>query len=110
MWEIAPAWRNLFENDGTVQFFHRLAGYVLLGAGIAAWLRSRRSALRATRAAFDWVAVALTAQSVIGIVTVMNSAPLALALAHQLGAVAVWVLILRARFLAGYPPAQSVRG
>jgi len=110
MWEIQPLWRNLFENDGTVQFFHRLAGYVLFVAGLYAWLRSRKSPLRATRGAFDWLAVMLFGQMVIGIVTVMYSAPLHLALAHQAGAVLVWVLILRARFLAGYPPAQSVRG
>jgi cytochrome c oxidase assembly protein subunit 15 len=37
-------------------------------------------------------------------------APVELALLHQLGAVALWTLILRARFLARYPVAQSVRG
>ena len=25
-----PGWRNLFENDGTVQFIHRMAGYLVL--------------------------------------------------------------------------------
>ena len=37
-------------------------------------------------------------------------APAALALIHQLGAVLAWVVILRARFAAQYPLAQSVRG
>ncbi|MDF0600533.1 COX15/CtaA family protein [Psychromarinibacter sp. C21-152] len=110
MWEIAPAWRNLFENDGTVQFFHRLAGYALFLFGVFVWLRARASAHRRTKQAHDWMAVAVFGQLVIGIVTVMHSAPVALALIHQLGAVAVWVLILRARFLANYPLAQSVRG
>ena len=26
MWDLTPVWRNLFENDGTVQFLHRIWG------------------------------------------------------------------------------------
>ncbi len=49
-------------------------------------------------------------QVVLGIVTVMLGAPWQVAILHQLLAVVVWVLILRARLLAQYPRAQSVRG
>ena len=49
-------------------------------------------------------------QAVLGIVTVIYSSPLELAIVHQLGAVLTVVLILRARFLAIHPLAQSVRG
>jgi HAD superfamily hydrolase (TIGR01450 family) len=52
----------------------------------------------------------MTLQMGLGIVTVINAAPLGLGLAHQLGAVALWVLILRARHHAAYPVAQSIRG
>lgn len=110
MWDITPAWRNLFENDGTVQFFHRLVAYGLFVLALVTWFLSRRSALAATRRSFDWVAVGVFGQAVIGIVTVMHSSPLHIALVHQLGAVIVWVLILRARFQTLYPSAQSVRG
>jgi cytochrome c oxidase assembly protein subunit 15 len=48
-------------------------------------------------------------QAVLGIATVMHGAPLALGLAHQLGAVVAWVLIIRARHLARYPVVQSIR-
>jgi len=41
---------------------------------------------------------------------VIYSAPLYIAIIHQFGAVVLWVLILRARFLAAYPLTQSVRG
>ena len=44
-----------------------------------------------------------------GIVTVMQSAQWQLAITHQLTAVLLWVLILRARHLAHYPIAQSIR-
>jgi cytochrome c oxidase assembly protein subunit 15 len=53
---------------------------------------------------------ALLLQVVLGIVTVLYVAPLELAILHQLMAVLVWSLILRARFLAGYPIATSIKG
>jgi cytochrome c oxidase assembly protein subunit 15 len=108
--DLAPWWRNFFENDGLVQFVHRMVGYLVLGFGLAVWWLSRRSPHRVTRTAFAWMGVAVFGQLVLGIVTVMSMAPVGLALLHQLGAVALWTLILRARFLARYPVAQSVRG
>jgi cytochrome c oxidase assembly protein subunit 15 len=105
-----PLWRNFFENDGLVQFMHRMSGYLLFVFGIVVWRRSRASGNTATRRAYDLTAAMLFLQVVLGIVTVMNSAPLSLGLIHQLGAVVLWVLILRARFLAQYPIPQSVRG
>ncbi|RMA42381.1 heme A synthase [Rhodophyticola porphyridii] len=110
MWALDPVWRNLFENDGTVQFFHRIVGYLLVLFGIGTWFAARRSALVSTRRAFDWLAVILFGQMVLGIVTVMHSAPWHLAILHQFGAVVLVVLVLRARFLSIYPLPQSIRG
>ena len=110
LFALEPWWRNFFEDDGLVQFMHRSAGYLLVIFGLVTWNRARRSGNDRTRRAFDWMAVMLFGQMVLGIVTVMHSAPLALGIVHQLGAVLVWVLALRARFLARYPLAQSVRG
>ncbi|GAB5445927.1 heme A synthase [Gymnodinialimonas sp.] len=110
MWAIEPWYRNLFENDGTVQFFHRITGYVLFAFGVLVWVLARRSARAATKRAFDWVAVMMFGQIVLGIVTVMHSSPWYLAILHQFGAVVLTTLILRARFLARYPLPQSVRG
>ncbi len=107
---LEPLWRNFFEDDGLVQFMHRTAGYLLFAFGIAVWLRGRRSPNRATVAAFNAVMAVIVLQVVLGIVTVIYSAPWHLAILHQAGAVLLWVLILRARFLAQYPRAQSVRG
>jgi len=107
---LTPLWSNFFENPGLVQFVHRCSGYVLLAFGIVVWLRGRRSATRATQSAFLWAFGALVAQVVLGIVTVMTAAPWEIAIAHQILAVAVFVLILRARFLSAYPHVTSVRG
>ena len=50
----------------------------------------------------------LAAQVVLGILTVLHAAPLPLAIVHQLGAVALFALIVRARFAALYPQAQRI--
>ncbi|MFA7432957.1 MAG: heme A synthase [Gemmobacter sp.] len=102
-------WRAFFENEGLVQFIHRMAGYLLFVFGIMAWRRGRGSAHLATRRSFDWVMVMLFGQVVLGIVTVLTVAHLHVALTHQLGAVILWVLILRARHLSQYPRAGSIR-
>jgi heme a synthase len=108
--ELTPIWRNFFEDDGLVQFMHRMAGYLLFAFGIVVWLRARKSPNAATRLAFNAVLAMMMLQVVLGIVTVLCSAPVHIAIVHQLGAVALWVLILRGRFLAQYPLPQSLRG
>ncbi|QYX55466.1 COX15/CtaA family protein [Roseovarius sp. SCSIO 43702] len=99
-----------WEDPGPVQFIHRVSGYLLFIFGIVAWLRGRRSAHAHTRVAFNAMMIALTGQLVIGIVTVLMAAHWHVAILHQLLAVVLWVLILRARFLSLYPRAQSLRG
>lgn len=92
-----------------MQFIHRLVGYLLFAFGIVVWLKGRKSANRATAGAFNLMGAMLFLQVVLGIATVLKGAPLALGLAHQVGAVALFVLILRARFLSRFAPQQSVR-
>ena len=108
--DITPVWRNLFENAGLVQFMHRSLGYLVLVFALVVWRVSRRSPHAATRQAVSLVALAVSAQAVLGVVTVLQAAPLHVAITHQVGAILSFVLILNARFLAGYPAEQSVRG
>ena len=63
---------------------------------------------RATRAAFHGVALMLMLQMGLGIFTVLTNAPLSLALTHQIGAILLWVLILRARFQCRYPQPELI--
>ncbi len=107
--DIDPLWRNFFENAGLVQFIHRIAGYLLFAFAVVVWLRARKSANGQTRFAFNAMMAMMVVQIAIGIMTVLYSAPLLLAILHQFGAVVLYVLILRARFLAQYPLSQSVR-
>ncbi|WP_299369885.1 heme A synthase [uncultured Tateyamaria sp.] len=107
---LEPWWRNLFESPGLVQFVHRMTGYLLFAFAVVVWLRGRRSAHPRTRFAFNAVMAAMALQIVLGIVTVLYAAPWQVAILHQLLAVILWVLILRARFLSAYPVATSIRG
>lgn len=108
--DLVPLWRNFFEDPGLVQFMHRMAGYVVFAFGIYVWAKARKNGNTRTRFAFNAVLGAMTLQVVLGIVTVIYSAPAHIAIVHQLGAVVLWVVILRAAFLAGHPHPQSVRG
>ncbi|MBY0531653.1 MAG: COX15/CtaA family protein [Xanthobacteraceae bacterium] len=83
---LEPWWRNIFENVMAVQFNHRMTAYLLWFAafGYALW-QMRHAAAREA-----WILFALiTAQAVLGIVTLLYAVPLALGLAHQAGAVVV---------------------
>lgn len=102
-------WHAFFENPGLVQFLHRMAGYLLFAFGLVVWLRGRQSAHQATRTAFHAVMAMLVAQLGLGIAAVLTAAHVDVAITHQIGAVILWVLILRARHLAQYPVAGSIR-
>ena len=109
MFELEPVWRNFFENDGLVQFIHRKAGYLLAIFAVIVWMRGRRSSFASVRSAFHAMLALMAAQIVLGIVTVLHAAPWQLAISHQVLAVILWVAILRARFLAGYPEGATIR-
>ena len=107
---MEPFLLNFIENPGLVQFIHRMTGYVLFAFAIVVWLRGRKSAHEKTRRAFNLAFIAITAQVVLGVTTVMVAAIMPVALAHQGLAVLCFVLILRARHLSLYPIATSLRG
>lgn len=107
--DLSPVWRNFFENAGLVQFMHRMTGYLLVVFAIVVWRVSRRSGNQMVRAGFTFATLMVMGQAILGIVTVLQASPLHVAITHQVGAILVWVLILNARFLAGYPTEQSIR-
>jgi cytochrome c oxidase assembly protein subunit 15 len=98
MWFEAPWWRNLFENALTVQFNHRMLAYAIWVVALLhaedAW---RTEAFRSALA----VAILVTAQAALGIVTLLNVAPLGLSLAHQgLAVVVLTAAVLHAEALS----------
>ncbi|MFV0302666.1 MAG: heme A synthase [Paracoccus sp. (in: a-proteobacteria)] len=110
IWDATLGWRNFFENPALVQFTHRMVGYLLAIFALVVWLSARRSPHPVTRGAFTVMIVMVAVQVGLGIMNVLNASPLPLALTHQLGAVALFTLIIRARFNARYPYETSVRG
>lgn len=108
---LSPGWTNFLENPALVQFNHRVVGYLLLALGLLAFFRSRRSALGHVRGAYAAMMAMLAVQVALGVVTVLHGAPLSVAIVHQLGAVALFATIIRARFAALYPlPERIARG
>jgi cytochrome c oxidase assembly protein subunit 15 len=78
-------WRGLLHSQAAVQFNHRIGAYVLFVAAVAAAAAAVRN--RWLPAPARWLALVLAvlvlAQAVLGVVTLMNVAPLGLSLAHQ---------------------------
>ncbi len=110
LFDLRPLWMNFFENPATTQFFHRKIGYLLALLALFVWLRGRRSTHGVTRSASHAMLLAMLAQIVLGVVTVLYGAPWQLAIAHQATAVLLWVLIIRTRHLAQYPRFDALRG
>lgn len=99
----------LWANAGLVQFVHRISGYLLFCFGVVAWNRGRKSAYQATRMAFHMMMAMLLVQVCLGIFTALSAAQLHMAITHQIGAVILWVLVIRARHLSAYPIQGSIR-
>ena len=106
---VKAVWTAFFENAGLVQFIHRMSGYLLFVFGVVVWLRGRKSAHKATRRAYHMVMGMMAVQVALGVAAVLTAAQVHAALSHQIGAVILWVLILRARYLAAYPVPGSIR-
>ena len=109
IFDLTPWWRNFFENDGLVQFIHRLSAYCLFIYAVLVGLKVRSSAHKRTRSAFSLVWLLIIFQLILGIITVMNSSPWNLAIFHQFSAILLWLAVIRGRFLAGFPIVASVR-
>jgi cytochrome c oxidase assembly protein subunit 15 len=92
--EATPWYLNLFENPLTVQFDHRMLGYVVLAAALAQalWLARKRSSTL-TLSAMAVACVALL-QATLGVWTLLLVVPIELGLAHQAGAIALFVASL----------------
>jgi cytochrome c oxidase assembly protein subunit 15 len=92
---MSPWWANLFENALTVQFNHRLLAYVIaVAVFLHVWGLMRSTSGSAARASGLALAWAVLAQIGLGIWTLLAHVPLALGLAHQAVAVALFGIAL----------------
>lgn len=88
LFELSPLWRNFFENIVTVQFDHRLMATALfLTIPIFWWLTIKSKPEPRLRTGVHLLLAALALQLTLGISTLLLVVPVALAAAHQAGAV-----------------------
>lgn len=93
LFALYPRWVNLFENAVTVQFNHRLLAYVLIALAIwQTWSVLRTNGEGPAYLSAAALLVAVFAQMLLGIWTLLARVPIELGLAHQAGAVAVFWL------------------
>ncbi len=93
LYTLQPWWRDCFENLATVQFHHRLLGWLLvcLMPAYALWLGKRVPALR--RSAILLASLTLL-QFSLGVLALLYKVPVSLGVAHQAGAVLLLGLTL----------------
>jgi cytochrome c oxidase assembly protein subunit 15 len=97
IWLLDPWWRNFGYNMATVQFVHRAFFWLLAVLVPLAWWRCR------TLGAAHALAAAFALQAALGIWTLLLGVPVALAAAHQGGA----VLLLAAALWYGHERAAG---
>ena len=92
---IEPWYLNFFNNMATVQFDHRLIAWLLAFAVPWLWYEAGRAGPPAhTRLLIHLLLAALAVQIALGIATLLLVVPVALAAAHQAGALVVFTLAL----------------
>ncbi len=92
MFIIKPLWRDLFENNTTVQFLHRTFGWLMLFATAEIWWRARKSDLTPRQTlSINLLTGVVALQFLLGILTVIYVVPVPLAASHQ--AVAALLLV-----------------
>jgi len=89
--ELNFTWISFFEDPGLAQFDHRIGAYIVFFAALALSfrVRSKRPSAQSINAGGVVAAIAVF-QVVLGIVTLLTQAPLALAAAHQVTAAALF--------------------
>lgn len=83
-----PWWVNFGDNPGLAQFDHRMGAYIIAVSALALWTLSRRTPFG--RASANAVLAITCFQIVLGILTLLNQAPVALAALHQITAAALF--------------------
>lgn len=93
--QLEPWYLNLFNNMATVQFNHRALAWLLAFLVPWFWYRTRRLAQSPrARLALDVVVLVLALQIALGIFTLLYQVPVALAAAHQGGAMILFGAML----------------
>jgi len=80
---LQPVWLNLFENLLTVQFSHRMLGYIIGIFGLTMLAHGYRNKASLLSGWMRIVGIIVILQVILGIVTLVMVVPVSLALGHQ---------------------------
>lgn len=99
LWLYTPTWLAPFEHVTFVQFNHRIIAYLLVGFAAVLALRAQgylggQRLPDAMRASAQWVFLAVLAQAMLGVATLLSVVPVHLGVLHQIGAVGVLTVAL----------------
>lgn len=87
--------KSLFEDVKTVQFVHRSMAYLIVVMIILFWFVKRKVALAGgQKRAIDALLVMVFVQFLLGVATLLMAVPVALASAHQMGALVLFAISL----------------
>ncbi len=87
-----PYWINMFENVANIQFNHRMLGYTVFLMAIWVWYSARNHGMVSLHRIAGMLILAIFCQIALGVITLLYVVPLNLALAHQAGAIIVFLL------------------
>ncbi|WEK06427.1 MAG: COX15/CtaA family protein [Candidatus Devosia phytovorans] len=81
---MQPFWRNLFENNLTVQFIHRTIAYVIVAyVAVLLWQQHAMGGYKGVHGWLPRLAILILLQAVLGIMTLLHAVPISLAVGHQ---------------------------
>lgn len=92
MWQLDPAWINIFENRPAVQFVHRWLAVLSVLMILGFWFHAYQ--IKKTAPAIHALAIMALIQAALGIWTLLSGINLHLAATHQAGAVITLSLLL----------------
>jgi heme a synthase len=89
------SWINLFETPQTIVFIHRWFAFAVFAAILALYFEARkRRDLIEIKNVLNWLLGLVILQIILGILTVIFHVQIAIALAHQAGAIAMFTLLI----------------
>jgi cytochrome c oxidase assembly protein subunit 15 len=95
LFTLQPLWSNFFDNVVTVQFTHRVLAVTLFALVVVMWAVGRRHELAGgARIALNATLAVAIVQVTLGISTLVMHVPIALASAHQAGAVVLLTALI----------------
>lgn len=95
LFSMSPFYLNFVENTTTIQFDHRMLAYLLMIYIPFLWYKSNKYVLKArTRNSLYLLLIIFALQITLGITTLLYEVPVALATAHQGGALLLFTVVL----------------